>query len=439
MAGPTDEDENPSPADDAELDAEEAPRAPAGRRRAAPGRRGVRRWQSSDEFAHELDGDEEYVAPKEPGTPAGPRERRRVFWRARDSLYFEPLVALAIIVVLLVSLFAYTNNWPPVYVIESNSMQHGAGDHLGVLNAGDVVLAQRLSNGSIVPYVAGVGNGYSTYGEPGDVVLYHPNGSTSATPIIHRAILFLTYNATQGSYSAFGLNTSLSCGTGPGPSYETPGTSGNCAVTGLKSTLDLYNIGWTRRNYAIDISAGSLGKHSGYLTLGDNNSYTDQYRSGSLPPISSLVEPSWVVGVARGMLPWFGALKLLLDGNAPYVPSASWQLLGLTVVGVILAAFGVHWLLRRRGIESPLRRREEDGFFERDRETRRSRVATSRPAELTSWKEPDRIPEAPLPEDVAVEEPAPPPPSPVARRDERHRRRGPVRRRESRPPDEPAP
>ncbi len=342
--------------DDLEEDADRSEKRARGRRGAASRRASalhpapVRRWAGSGDVDDEGD-------PAEPAARKG--RRPPVFWRARDSLYFEPLVALAIVAVLLASLFAYTSNWPPVYVIESNSMQHGSGDHLGALNAGDVVLAQKAPQSSIVTYVQGIRQGYSTYGESGDVLLYHPNGNPSVTPIIHRAIIYLQYDAHTQAYNATGL-AGLPCGTQAGAVYATPGTTGECETTELKGDLELFHLGG--RPTAIDISLNpstGLGAHSGYITLGDNmtsNTVVDQQGLA----ISSLVEPDWVIGVARGMIPWFGALKLLLDGNSALVPKASWEFMGLTIAGVILAAAGIHFLLRRRGVVSPQRRREEE-------------------------------------------------------------------------------
>lgn len=327
--------------------------AKASRRRRSPGRwrdRPVRGWKSSDEIDDELEGPED-------------GNRRPVLWRARDSLWFEPLVALAIIVVLLVSLFAYTSNWPPVYVIESNSMQHGAGDHLGYLNAGDVVLAQKVPQGQIATYFGSLGQGSPTnYGEPGDVILYYPNGNTAATPVIHRPLLFLEYDAANQSYNATGLS-GLSCGPSTSTAYYTPGTPSGCGTKNLQNSLTLRHIGWKDLTITITFSIcrPDLGNHSGYLTLGDNNTGPDQtpLSCGAGTPISSLVEPRWVIGVARGLLPWFGALKLLLDGNAQLVPPASWEYLGLTVAALLFGGAGIHFLLRRLGIRSDTRRREE--------------------------------------------------------------------------------
>jgi len=148
----------------------------------------------------------------------------------------------------------------------------------------------------------------------------------------------------------------------------------------------LYNIG----GRTVSIGPADwpkMGGHSGFLTLGDNNSQADQLFS---TPLSSLVKPGWVIGVARGMIPWFGALKLLLDGNSAKVPPASWEYLGLTVAGVIFAAAGLHFLLRRRR-ELRLGRRgryDEDEEADLDEAPRARRSSTG----LRAWKAEDEPP-----------------------------------------------
>jgi len=354
-----DDEEEVEETDDEEEEEETAPRrrprGAARRGRHRPYRPPVRRWRASE--ADEEEEEEEETTGKHP--PPSWR-KKPVFWRARDSLYFEPLVAVAIIVVLLVSLYAYTQNWPPVYVVESNSMQHGSTDQLGLINAGDLVLAQKLPLSGITSYMGGIASGYSTYGEYGDVLLYWPNGQ-GGTPVIHRALLYLQWDP-SGSYNATDL--SPPCGTQPGATWAyLPTLSGSptCSTNKLDGYLRLYHVGWNSQNVTIDltpaVAPGTLGDHSGYVTMGDNNSRPDQEGP---PTISSLVEPGWIIGVARGMIPWFGSVKLLLDGDAGRVPAQSWELMGLTIVGVILAAFGIHYALRREGIETPLRREEEE-------------------------------------------------------------------------------
>ena len=434
-------DRSPDDDEDDDLDEEEDDSPPARRSATTRGssktrrRRGrpkpVREWKASDD-------DLEPSADELPDEPAAAdRPRKTVYWRARDSLFFEPLVALAVIVVLLVALFAYTQNWPPVYVIESDSMQHGANDVVGLVNTGDLVLAQKISADDITPYLLGMQTGYSTYGEYGDVLLYHPNGG-GTTPIIHRAILELFYNSTTATYSAPVLD-GLKCGSWvSGANYLTPG----CATTGLVDvTLNLFHIGWRSANLSIDLTTANLGTHSGFLTAGDNN-FLSTPCSGTCqifpdePAFTSLVEPSWVIGAARGMLPWFGAFKLLITNspNLSKVPSQSWQYMGITLAAVILGALGLHYLFRAEGIETDLRRREEEetaeleGDDEVEEEGRRRRWLRS----LRPWKRSDDDePEPDDPPKARRKPPAPPDsglrrgrPRPRVRRDPKKKKGG---------------
>ena len=354
-----DEEEGLEEPEDDEDEEEPAPRrharTPPRRGRHRPRPSPVRRWRGPAEDEEEEE-EEGGAVP-----PPLPWKKKPIYWRARDSLFFEPLVALAIIIVLLVSLFAFTQNWPPIYVVESNSMQHGSTDQLGLINAGDLVLAQKLPLSQVTSYMAGLRSGYSTYGEFGDVLLYWPNGQ-GGTPIIHRALLYLEWDP-AGFYNATDLSPSLPCGTAGNATwayFATSTATASCATTHLDGYLDLYHVGWNSQTVSIDLTPldapTTLGDHSGFVTMGDNNTHPDQVA----PTISTLVKPGWVIGAARGMIPWFGSIKLLLDGEAGKVPTQSWELMALTIVGVILAAFGIHYALRTEGIETPLRRQEEE-------------------------------------------------------------------------------
>lgn len=350
--------------DEEEDDDDASPTPPVrSRARGRPRNRpAVRRWSDEEEPAE---------APKRGGrrSPRGDAEtptKEPVYFRARDSVYFEPLVALAIIVVLLVGLFAYTQNWPPMYVVESDSMQHGTSDQLGLINTGDLVLAQKVSLDQITPYMVGAQTGYSTYGEYGDVILYHANGQSTGAPIIHRALLYIVVTGNQ-TYS-FPQLQGQSCGAtltdpvysvsiGPVPSCQTSNVPGS-------ATLTLYHIGW--RSVQVIVTLSSLGTTSGFLTMGDNNFVPASPNEGNPdePFLTDLVQPAWIVGVARGMLPWFGAFKLLIDGDSSEVPSQSWTYLGLTLVGVVVAALLLHLFLRAEGIQDVRRQRARDA--ERD-------------------------------------------------------------------------
>ena len=93
--------------------------------------------------------------------------------------------------------------------------------------------------------------------------------------------------------------------------------------------------------------------------MGDNNIASGQGIPDE-PALTSLVQPGWIVGVARGMLPWFGSVKLLLNGNAQEVPTQSWEFMGLAVAGLVGLALGFHYLLRAEGIEDPRRKAQEE-------------------------------------------------------------------------------
>lgn len=341
--------------DEPELPRRRAPTHPA---RRAP-RPAVRAWEG-DDAPEADDGDES----SEAGEGLFHRRRERVYFRARDSLYFEPLVALAIVVLLFVALYAYTSNLPPVYVVESESMQHGTTDIVGLINTGDLVLAKKVDPSTIQTYVDGERSGYSTYGEHGDVLLYEANGR-GGTPVIHRAIVFLEANA-DGSWNVPSL-AGLSCGANVSDAYSVSSTPSGCGTTELRGVLTLRDVGW--KSVTVTITLDTLGRASGFVTMGDNNYDPSPPASGVTDQsagISTLVEPAWVVGVARGSIPWIGSVKLLLQGNAQEVPPQSWEFLGLSVVTLVLIAMGLHYLLRAEGVEDPRRKALEAAEAEDD-------------------------------------------------------------------------
>ncbi|MCI4357978.1 MAG: S26 family signal peptidase [Thermoplasmata archaeon] len=283
-----------------------------------------------------------------------------MFFRASDTVWFEPLVALAIVVLILVSLYAYTSNWPPAYVIESDSMQHGLTDQVGLINTGDLVLAQRLNASQVTTYFAGLESGYRTYGEYGDVILYHANGNANDAPIIHRALAYIEYNAGNRTYSIPELQ-GLPCGSQSDAVYRVSAHLSGCGTLGITGPISLLDVGWMGAEVNVTLSNGVVGAHSGFLTMGDNNlaAGTPPRGAPDQPTLSLLVQSDWVVGVARGMIPWFGSLKLLLSGDAGMVPTQSWEWLAITVIGTLLAAMGIHYALRAEGIEDDRRKEDE--------------------------------------------------------------------------------
>ncbi len=286
--------------------------------------------------------------------------------------WFEPVLTLVALAALLGGLFAYSGTWPPLVVVESSSMQHGTQDVLGVINTGDLVVVKHVDVPSqVTTYVQGEGEDptYSTYGEFGDVLLYFPDGNTAYTPVIHRALIWLTWDASAQAFEAPSL-ANLACGPRSNGVYEiqTSQSSFECLSPSapnmpLTGTIVLWNVGW--QGVTVQISLPALAQqappHSGFITEGDDNCAlpsggsdavcspgdTGVYDQHACAITCAVVEPQWVEGVARGMIPWFGAIKLWLSGNGADVPSNTGVYLGLTILAILLLPTVLPWLVRR--------------------------------------------------------------------------------------------
>jgi signal peptidase len=252
------------------------------------------------------------------------------------SLMRDVVTALVVVVIVLLSLWTYGGRWPPMVVVESESMQHSnTYSSVGVIDTGDLTFVRTLQRShGVVPWVQGEKDGYSRHGGYGDVIVYHKNGLTSVTPIIHRAIVWIEWNASAQGYDV--------------PSMGLGGVRGGFTIrdlpsynTGEREDIDLWvNVSVIINNFK---TVSGRTPHSGYLTKGDHNREIDQvslpaWTSLGTPPVglTRLVEPvekGWIVGVARGELPWFGLIKLWVNGQTGQrsMPSNSGPDLGLTV------------------------------------------------------------------------------------------------------------
>lgn len=228
-------------------------------------------------------------------------------------------VALLFVIIILLSMFAFTGQWPPLVVVESKSMMHNSNSisDLGVIDTGDLVLVQKVDEPSdIKTYIDGFATGYKTYGDYGDVVIYKNKGSETTTPIIHRAIIYLKYNSNDMSYSSESLKNI--------PAYKWTTSDKNDTWAHLTSQVIIYYVSYTSVTITVDIpsvraltASDSHGSpQSAFITKGDNNPTIDQLSSAFSP-----VQMQWVVGKARGEIPWFGLLKLWsthsLESEAP--------------------------------------------------------------------------------------------------------------------------
>jgi signal peptidase len=138
--------------------------------------------------------------------------------------------------------YGVTGTYPFMVAVESGSM-------IPHMYKGDVIFLVSPDRTEIVTWAEGVETGYTSFGDYGDVIVFHPNGDTSRTPIIHRAMVWIE--------------------------------------EGMK------------------MPNGQKAPNSGYITKGDHNPVADQ------PTLTAPVKKEWVVGVAKLRVPVVGHLSLL--------------------------------------------------------------------------------------------------------------------------------
>ncbi len=285
-------------------------------------------------------------------------------------------IAVLIVVVILGGIYAYTQIWPPLVVVESSSMQHSDSvSYIGVIDTGDLVFVQAApARGDVVTYLQGRATGYSTYGDYGDVIIFRIARDPTATPIIHRAIMYVVPNGSLADVPDLALlPTAQWQGYRNGAQVESPYDL---------SAVTIHEMGW-QHNLGITFNLAGLvtsfGGHAGYITMGDNNAYNDcganrdpctavPYDTGWFPSQSD------IIGRARGEIPWFGLIKLLISPGAgcaqgwgdPCAPANSWTDLAISLAFLIALPFlleGIAWAwskyawpwikprIRRRGKE----------------------------------------------------------------------------------------
>ncbi len=100
---------------------------------------------------------------------------------ARDLLW----VACVVLGVALL-LFIIFGTWPAVVAVESESMLPG-------MQVGDLVFVAAPDRfWTLTTAKEGIETGHTMFGNPGDVIIFRPNGDSSVHPIIHRALTHIT-------------------------------------------------------------------------------------------------------------------------------------------------------------------------------------------------------------------------------------------------------
>ena len=301
------------------------------------------------------------------------------------------LLAVAMIAFLVLGLWAHTGTMPPLVVVESSSMIHEENGEVGSIDAGDLILVMDTPYDNIITFAEASDrsnkyHGYETHGMEGDVIIYHKNGD-EGTPIIHRAILRVEPSQTT-SPNRLAANNSDYCpngGTWDSAVEDEDGEIGTCVLTwsvpGTNVTnsetitirFDGYNAGYydCKRMAHANVEPYLVvwnwqPKHSGIVTLGDNNQCSvDQGglvvngSSGihSASGVAGPVREDWLVGVAGGEIPWLGTVKLMLSGadspGTQYVPGSSFLFLAMVIGGIIFAPVGLEVMLKKIMQESP--------------------------------------------------------------------------------------
>jgi len=246
----------------------------------------------------------------------------------------EASLAIGLVVLLLGSMWISTGSFPPMVVVESQSMMHEEDGSIGAIDPGDLILVMNNDRVDIVSFAEAtqVGNenyGHESHGMPGDVIIYRKNGGQD-TPVIHRALLEVVSN---------------------GSGWDVPGTTLRNVET-VTWTLE-YPCSSFHGTYSLQV-VGWEPEHSGFLTSGDNNfggCMIDQPAANSQGPGSGLVDANgnpvepvkedWIVGVASSEIPWIGAIKLVTSGNSGSVTATSWYSLTITILLILLSPLAV--------------------------------------------------------------------------------------------------
>ncbi len=242
----------------------------------------------------------------------------------------DVIAAIIVVAIIMGALMAYCQVWPPVVVVESGSMSHSIDSQIGVIDTGDMVLVKDSpTKDDIVTYVGGEGTNQRSYGEFGNVIIYKPNGNSLATPIIHRAVLWLEINESMvseqpsGRYDYYNL------------SFDAP----ELGLYAISNDIVINAYGYKENSVLIGIEGiifnfrhADAEPHSGFVTMGDNNVPAHDQRSGGY----MLVKEEWVVGKAIGEIPWFGLIKLSFTGGIRGdTPPNSWPNLFVSIAILI--------------------------------------------------------------------------------------------------------
>lgn len=186
------------------------------------------------------------------------------------KLLRDVTATIVVISVLGLLLFALGGVWPPFVSITSGSMEPE-------MQRGDLILIENPqrdtppgSHGEtgIMTAEMGEDSDFESFNGDGDVIVFRPDGSTSATTITHRAQFWVDEGENW---------------------YERADPD---LVAGTENCDQLLNC---------------PAPHPGFVTKGDANNAYDQAVDFSEP-----VKPQWVVGEANVRIPFLGWVRIII-------------------------------------------------------------------------------------------------------------------------------
>lgn len=209
----------------------------------------------------------------------------------------------AVIIAVFAGIFAASGVRPPQTVVESESMQHGIGSQIGVIDTADMIILRDKNKVSIRSFVDGYSTGYRAFGSYGDVIVYDRGAGLNA--VIHRAILWLDNNG-NGTWSAPSLKDY------PSDRWSCTGGTDCSELSGRLTLRYLGHSGNVTASINLDDLADK-GSKSGFITMGDNNSLFDQ--PSSVSGVNGLISYEQIKSVAWIEVPWVGVFNMALNEN----------------------------------------------------------------------------------------------------------------------------
>ena len=218
------------------------------------------------------------------------------------------LIIIAISIIMLCSVIGGVKTMSgldhPQTTVNSQSMQHGVGSQLGIIDTGDIIILKSSDRVDIRSFVDGYKEGFTSFGDYGHVIIYDRGGDQN--PVIHRAILWLDYNGDH-TWSAPSLKDY------PSTLWSNGHNTDYMALSGI---LMLGKMGYKDITCSIDLDRlANVAPSSGFITMGDNNSVFDQ--AGGI--INNLVSKEIIRSVAWIEIPWLGSINMMLNGKGAVV------------------------------------------------------------------------------------------------------------------------